>query len=235
MPKNIIGIVLTAIVFAFIAPAGASTINVTSSSLVTVQNNGSLLFDISAACTFCGPGSSYPAEIEILLGGMPLDGPVASIPGTSGVYISGILFTGTIESQDGSVSIPLTDPDATRLGLPAGDLLLTPGSVSGGSYSGPVDLLSAEVALTAQEAAELFASGEAVIDLHNAGEAVTFGYSGSLIGNDFSASLVSPSGTESEGARMMQAECRGPITPEPGTIGMLMIGLTILATRLARR
>ncbi|MGO9786795.1 MAG: hypothetical protein ACLPL5_08310, partial [Stellaceae bacterium] len=131
---------------------------------------GSLLFDISAACTFCGPGSSYPGEVEILLGGMPLDGPVASIPGTSGVYISGVLFTGTIESQDGSVSIPLTDPDATRLGLPAGDLLLTPGSVSGGSYSGPVDLLSAEVALTAQEAAELFASGEAVIDLHNAGD-----------------------------------------------------------------
>jgi hypothetical protein len=235
MKNHSTGLALTAIVFAFIAPASANPINVTGSSLVTVQNNNSVLFDISAACTFCGPGSSYPGEVEVVLGGLPLGGPVESIPGTSGVYISGILFTGTIESQDGSVSIPLTDPDATRLGLPAGDMLLTPGSVSGGSYSGPIDLLSAEVTLNSQEAAELFASGEAVIDLHNAGEAITFGYSGTLIGNDFSASLVSPDGKESEGARMMKAECRGPIAPEPGTIGMLIIGLTILATRLARR
>jgi hypothetical protein len=166
---------------------------------------------------------------------MPLGGPVASIPGTSGVYVSGILFSGTLESQDGSVSIPLTDSNATRLGLPAGDLLLTPGSRSGGSYSGAIDLLSAAVTLSPQEAAALFASGEAVIHIQNTGAAITFGYAGVPIGSDFSASLIGDGGAQSVGARVMQVECAHADAPEPGTIGLLLIGLAIIATRLARR
>ena len=229
MNKSTAGLALFATLVASIAPAIASPINVTSSSLVTLQNNDSVLFYIS------GSGSGDPGEVEIELGGIPFGGPVASIPGTSGVYMSGILFTGTIESQNGSVSIPLTDPNATRLGLPAGDLLLTPGSVSGGSYSGAIDLLAADVALTSQQAAELFASGEAVIDIHNTGQAITFGYSGDLIGNDFSASLINSGGTASVGARVMQVDCNSATAPEPGTIGLLIIGLTMLVTRLARR
>jgi hypothetical protein len=225
---------LLAILLASIAPALASPINVTNSSLVTLQTNDNLLFYISSDYSSCGQGSTYPAEIEMLLGGMPLGGPVASIPGTSGVYVSGILFSGTLESQDGSVSIPLTDPDATRLGLPAGDLLLTPGSLSGGSYSGPIDLLSATVTLSPQEAAALFGSGEAVIELHNTGAAITFGYSGVPIGSDFSASLISPCGAQSVGARVMQVESVHANAPEPGTIGLLIIGLTIFVTRLGK-
>jgi hypothetical protein len=228
MNKNTVGLALCAILAGSAAPAIASPINVTNSSLVTLQNNDSVLFYISS-------GISDPGEIELELGGIPVGGPVASIPGTSGVYISGILFTGTLESQNGLVSIPLTDPNAARLGLPAGDLLLTPGSVSGGSYSGPIDLLSAEVVLTSQEYAALFASGEAVIDLHDASKSITFGYSGELIGNDFSASMISSGGTESVGARVMQVDCNQVTAPEPGTIGLLVIGLAILATRLARR
>jgi len=211
-----------------IAQAAASPINVTNTALVTLQTNESLIFYISS-------DTSYPGEIQILLGGMPLGGPVVSIPGTSGVYVSGILFSGTLESQDGSVSIPLADPDAARLGLPAGDMLLTPGSRSGGSYSGAIDLLSAAVALSPQEAAALFASGEAVIDLRNTGAAITFGYSGVPIGSDFSASLISPGGAQSVGARVMQVDCAQAEAPEPGTIGLLLIGLAIVATRLAKR
>ena len=211
-----------------IAPATASPIDVTNSSLVTLQTNESLLFYISS-------DHSYPAELQILLGGTPLGGPVASISGTSGVYVAGILFSGTLESQDGSVSIPLTDPDATRLNLPTGDMLLTPGSRSGGSYSGSIDLLSAAVTLSPQEAAALFASGEAVIDIRNTGAAITFGYSGAPIGSDFSASLVGPAGAQSVGARVMQVECARANAPEPGTIGLLVIGLSIIATRLAKR
>src|ERR1019366_1228150 len=104
---------LVALVLASIAPATASTINVTNDSLVTLQTNDSLLFYISDNSSG-GHGSTYPGEIEMLLGAMPLGGPVSSIPGTSGVYMPGILFTGTLESQDGSISIPLTDRKSTR-------------------------------------------------------------------------------------------------------------------------
>jgi len=159
---------------------------------------------------------------------------VASLPGTSGVYMPGILFTGTIESQNGSVSITLADPDAARLGLPTGDMLLTPGSRSGGSYSGPIDLLSAGVTISSQESAALFSSGEAVIELHNVGAGITFGYPGSSLGNDFTASLISSNGAQSVGAQVLQVECVRTNAPEPGTIGLLIIGLTILAARLRK-
>jgi len=227
MSNHSVRYLLSALLLASIATA--SNINITSNSQVILQTNDSLLVYISS------DGSSYPGDIETILGSMPLGGPVAFIPGTSGVYMPGILFTGTLESQNGSDSIPLTDADAARLGLPAGDMLLTPGSHSGGSYSGAIDLLSAEVTLSSQEAAALFASGEAVIDLHNLGAAITFGYPGSSIANDFSASLISSDGGQSVGARVMKVECVHTNTPEPGTIGLLIIGLTILAGRLAKR
>jgi hypothetical protein len=223
------GFLLVALVLASLVPAAASTINVTNDSQLTLDTNDNLLLYIT-----CGHGSTDPGEIEILLGALPLGGPVVSIPGTSGVYMPGILFSGTAESQNGSVSIPLTDPDAARLSLPTGDMLLTPGSLSGGSYSGPIDLLSAEVTLSSQESAALFNSGEAVIDLHNLGADITFGYPGSSIASDFTASLISSNGSESEGARVMQAECVHTNAPEPGTIGLLLIGLTIVAARLRK-
>lgn len=233
MSNHSVRCLLSSLLLASIATA--STINVTSNSQVILQNNDSLLVYISSDYSSSGFGSSYPGDIEMILGSMPLGEAVASIPGTSGVYMPGILFTGTIESQNGPDSIPLTDADATRLGLPKGDMLLAPGSHSGGSYSGPIDLLSAEVTLSPQEAAALFASGEAVIDLHNIGAAITFGYPGSSIANDFSASLISSDGEQSVGARVMKVECVHTNTPEPGTIGLLIIGLTILAGRLAKR
>ena len=226
---------MLAILLAPIAPAAASTLDVTTNSQVTLGTDDSLIFYISSGSSSFTK-ATYPGEVEILLGSMPLGGPVASIPGTSAVYMPGILFTGTIESQDGSFSMPLVDPNATRLGLPAGDLLLTPGSRSGGSYSGSIDLLSADVTLSSQQAAAVFASGEAEIDIRNMGSPVTFGYSGSPIVSDFTASLIGDGGSQSVGARVLNAECTPPSkTPEPGTIGLLIIGLTILTTRLARR
>jgi hypothetical protein len=226
MRKTLFGFLLCAALLAAIAPATASTINVTNDSQVTLGTNDSLLFYISAT------DPCYPSEIEAILGGLPLAGPVASIPGTSGVYIPGILFTGAIESQNGSYSMPLTDPDATRLGLPDGDMLLTPGSRSGGAYSGSIDLLSAAATLSPAEADALFSSGEVVIDVHNTGAAITFGYPGTSIAGDFSASLIGQGGSQSVGARVVQVECVRTTAPEPGTIGLLIIGLTIICTRL---
>jgi hypothetical protein len=222
-----LGVLLTSI-----APATASIINVTSDSQVTLDTGESLVFDISSGYSSGGPGSTYPDEIEMLLGGMPLGGPVASIPGTSGVYMTGFLFSGALESQDGSVSIPLTDPDATRLGLPNGDMLLNPGSRSGGSYSGPLDLLSAEVTIGAQQDAALFGTGDVRIDIENIGANYTFGYPSSTIASEFSASLFTQDCSQSVGAQVRTVEL--VTAPEPGTIGLLIIGLTIIGTRLGR-
>jgi hypothetical protein len=231
MQTHILQILLPAFLLAALAPAKASLIDVTNASQVTVDTNSSLLFYISQDLTSSGHESTYPGEIEMILGGMPLGGPLASIPGTSGVYMPGILFTGTIASANGGNSMALADADAARLGLPSGDMVLTPGSVSGGSYSGPIDLLSAEVTLSTVEAAALFSSGDVVIDLYNTGAPITFGYPGSSIASDFTASLISPGGSQSVGGRVMQVQCVN--APEPGTMGLLLLGLTILCTRLA--
>jgi hypothetical protein len=213
-----------------IIPVKASLIDVTTLSQVTLQTNDSLIFTLSTDYASCHQ-SGYPAEIEILLGSMPLGGPVDAIPGTSSVYVPGILFAATLESQDGAVSIPLTDSDATRLGLPTGDVLLTPGSVSGGSYSGPIDLISAGVTISSPQAAELFGESDLTIDIRNMGGPITFGYPSSIIAADFTATLVTAGGSQSEGARVLEAQCRSANAPEPGTIGLLLIGLTVMARR----
>jgi hypothetical protein len=226
---------LSLVLLALMATATASTINVTSASQVPVATSDSLVFYVTSNDFSPGQGFGYPSEIDILLGGLPADGPAGSIPGTSGVYMTDMLFTGTLESVNDSISIPLTDSNASHLGLPGGNMLLTPGWRSGGSYSGPIDLLAAEAAINPQEAAALFTSGEVIIDIRNLGAAYTFGYPGSPIANDFSASLWNQNCSRSMGAQVVNVEHIIPVpTPEPGTIGLLIIGLTILCTRLGQ-
>ena len=85
-------------------PLHASSIVVTGDSQVTLQPGGSLLFYISSDYASHAPaGSPYPGEIDIVLGGLPQSGPVASIPGTSAVYTPGVVFSGTLESLNGAI------------------------------------------------------------------------------------------------------------------------------------
>ena len=235
MKKTACAFFFTTLLLLPCAPVKAAVADVTSSSQVTLNTDDSLLFYLSTDDFSCGRQHFYPAEIAMILGGMPLGGPVASIPGTSGVYMPGILFTATLQSEDGSISIPLTDPNAAHLGLPAGDMLLTPGWRGGGSYSGPIDLISGDGAVPSREAAALFASGEVVIDIQNIGNAFTFGYPGSTMANDFAASWISGNGWQSEGAHVLDVQCVRSNTPEPGTIGMLAIGLGLIAFSVISR
>ena len=215
-------------------PLRASTVVVTGDSQVTLQPGGSLLFYISSDYAAHAPaGSPYPGQIDIVLGGLPESGSPAPIPGTSAVYTPGVVFSGTLESLNGAISIPLIDPDAARLGLPAGDLVLGTGERSGGSYSGPISDLTATAAISSPEAAALFASGEVVLDLRDLSGSFTFGYPGSTIGSAFSASFISPDGALSVGA--MSPNVVLAQAPEPGTIGLLIIGLTIVSRRAMRR
>jgi hypothetical protein len=174
------GLMRTAIFGILTASAAfASGINVFTDSQVTLDPGDTLLFYLSAENT--------PGQILMALGGPSTNQPDAPIPGTSAVYMPGDLFTATLESPDGSMAIPLLDPNAARLGLPNGDLLLTTGSVSGGAYSGPISLLSAAVILSSDEAAALTGSGEFVLAIRDLSGEITFGYPGSPLTNAFTA------------------------------------------------
>ena len=192
-------------------------------SQVSLAPGASLLFYLSSSYGLHAPAGSFPGEVSALLEGLPLNETPAPIPGTSGVYMPGVLFSGTLESLDGSVTIPLLDANAAHMGLPAGDLLLTPGSVSGGAYSGSIVDLSAAAIVSSPEAALLFGSGEFVLELHDIAGDITFGYPGSTITGAFSAATISPDGTLSVGARTMGVQLTQ--APEPGTIGLLIAGL----------
>src|SRR5690349_20619526 len=145
------------------AAAHAATINITASEPITLGPNDTLLFDIASTYAAHAPaGSPYAREIDFLVGGMPASGTIAAIPGTSATYTTGALVQGTLESADGSVSFPLFDPNAARLGLASGDLVLGAGYRNSAAYSGPISFLAGTVALSSDEAAALFASGGVV-------------------------------------------------------------------------
>jgi hypothetical protein len=233
MKNHIIVFLLGTLALVTAGQSNASTVDVTNASQVTLNQGDSLIFYLSTDYANCNHG--YPAGIEMILGSMPLGGPVASIPGTSGVYMQGILFNGTLASPTGGNSLALTDANAARLGLPDGDMLMTPGARTGGTYSGTIDLLSANVSLGSLSAG-LLGSGEVAIELENAGAPVTFGYSGSPMASDLTASWVSADGSQSTGARILDVQCinHGSNAPEPGTVGLFIIGLTVMASRLWR-
>jgi hypothetical protein len=122
--------------------------------------------------------------------------------------------------------------------LPDGDLVLGSGLRSGGSYSGPVSVVSATATLSSAEAADLFAAGSLapwseafVIRLVNLGDDMTFGYSGAPIASAVSVSLSSTGGSLSVGAVPLQVDLQD--CPEPGTTTLLLLGLAAIA--LSRR
>jgi len=224
-----------ALFYVSLMPLDAGIADVTADAQVTVQENESLIIGLgvwnyASQASAAGLASPYPTEISFSLGGLPDGLPTSTIPGTSATYTPGMLFSATLESVDGSYSMPLFDSDAALLGLPDGDLVLGNGSRSGGSYSGPISDLSATVTLSSAESAELFSAASLapwseafVIRLVNVGEDVTFGYSGSPITSALSASLSSVDGTLSVGAVPIQVELQD--CPEPGTMGLLLMGL----------
>jgi hypothetical protein len=207
--------------------ASASGINVMGDSQVSLAPGDSLLFYLSSSFSSYAPAGSCPGEVSALLSGLPLKQTPAPIPGTSGVYLPGLLLEGTLESLNGSVAIPLLDSNAARLGLPAGDLLLTPGADSAGTYSGAIVDHSAAALISSPDAAAKFSSGEFVLQIQALNGNITFGYPGSPITNAFSADTISSDGTLSVGARTMAVQLTP--TPEPGTFGLLAAALLFAA------
>lgn len=213
--------------FAALHALQAGTVEVTKASSVTLNSGDSLVFQLQAPHDF---GDIW--GIAVLLGAMPLNGPMASIPGTSCLYSQGFLFEGTLESLDGEIVIPLVDSNALRLGLPAGDLVFADGFRFGGSYSGRVSLLSGTRPISSEQAEKLLSPGKFKLGFRNLGQPVTVGYSGSLITSAVSASLISADGTRSQGAMPLRVLIQQ--APEPGTFILLAAGIAFIGFRRHR-
>ncbi len=220
-------------------PLAAGTIDVFPDSFVSMHAGDSLAIQAGSSnyafnAARYGISSPYPGQVSLMIGGLPASGPMAAVPGTSMVYTTGILFSGTLESLDGSIVIPLVDPSAQRLGLPAGDLVLEPSYRSGGTYTGPTSVLTGSAAISSPEAAALFGSGEFLLRIRDLSGGTTFGFAGSPIAGALSVSLSSVDGGFSVGAVPQQVNLQQ--TPEPGTLALPLLGLlaTVLGARRRR-
>ncbi len=166
--------------------------DVTYSTSVTLQPAHDLTFYFGMH----GPWG-LPGIINVTLCGTPTTGPWLPIPGTNAYYQSGALLTGTIQSTDGLTVRNLVDPDASRVGLPVGSMLLKVSD--GGAGSPQFSYTTATVSLTPADASALFASGQAVVDLHNAGS-VPLAFGHGPLAYAFNAALTSADGTVGYGA-----------------------------------
>jgi len=134
-------------------------------------------------------------------------------------------------SRDGSVSVPLYDPNAAQLGLPPGTLLVTPGTfLTGSGFSQDVAVIAASVQLDDATAAALFGGNlgsyndAAWFQLRNVGEGLTVGLGpGYSVRNAISEQV-------GDGERTVSGVTGHVIleNPEPATYALLGGALVVL-------
>jgi hypothetical protein len=114
--------------------------------------------------------AALPALIGLqLVGPTPAGSTLSPIPGSTTQYYSGILLKGWIESLDGSVTSPLFDANASRLGLPSGSLVAE-------ALYGTGTMIDGEAFLSQNLAESLFGtSGQGVFLIQNLGKSVMIG------------------------------------------------------------
>jgi hypothetical protein len=174
------------------------------------------------------PGSSpYPTQIGL------------QVLGQAG---TGSLFEGWLESSDGTVSVPFDDPNADLLGLPAGSLLVSPGTfAAGGGAPFDVAVVDGFVYLSEAQSQALFGSNigsyndAAQIVLLNMGDGFSLG-----IGPGYTVrNSVSEPGIGGDGP-VQTAGITGQIAttaPEPATwlsVAGALAALGLLARRRHR-
>lgn len=139
------------------------------------------------------------------------------------------LFSATLQSEDGSVSVPF------------GDLTVGSGYVSSSAYSGEVLTIGGELDLSLLLSEQVFKSGSAVISLHNAGADVTLGLEYFALRQDLYARLsggplslgalqgkVRLNTLENDAGAGAQGQAEGSAVPEPGSGGLFLGGGTLL-------
>jgi hypothetical protein len=193
-----------------------------------------------------GNSASMPTTVSLEVAGFaPTGASMAAIPGSSADYYPGILLHGSLQSLDGSVSLPLFDADSWRLGMSAGSLVAD-------SSSGGAAMVYADVALSLSLSDALFGtSGQAEFIIQNEGSAMTIGLGpGYSLSNAILAPLSADNGAVDTGGYVLSTQTSSRLSasseltsgqptsvPEPAGIGMAMAGgaMIFLLRRRIRR
>ncbi|HVX67317.1 MAG TPA: hypothetical protein VHA11_11975 [Bryobacteraceae bacterium] len=210
---------LAILAFLSVLPLAAGRVDVTSEPVAWVHSGASILIDVAVwNYGVSNPGvSPYPTGINFALLTQPPEAGPSRVADSSATYYEDYLFSGSIESLDGKVSVPLTDAVAQLLGLGTGTMVLSPGTFSSGSAGETgVGVISGSVNLDPATAAALFGSElGARIVLHNLGQGVYIG-----IGDGYTVrNAASLPGLTGEGPGSVSG-ITGTVTvanPEPGT------------------
>jgi hypothetical protein len=165
--------------------------------------------------------AEIPALIELqLMGPTPTGSTLASIPGSTSEYYSGILLKGWIQSLDGKVSSPLFDANAARLGLSQGSLVAE-------ALYGAGTMIDGEAYLSQNLAESLFGtSGQAVFLIQNLGKNVTIGLGdGYGLSNAVLTPITSASYQQTSGSNQ-QLQVSSAV-PEPALWGAVAASLVL--------
>jgi hypothetical protein len=168
------------------------------------------------------PGALFPTTIGLeLVGSVPAGSATASIPGSSQSYFTSILAQASLESLDGSVSLPLFDADSWRLGLSTGTLVA---DATGANNF----VIFAQVAVSLNASEAIFGTtGQAQFLIQNLGNAFTIGLGpGYSLSNAILAPLTANNGSVETAGYVQSMEMTQPplgtslaAVPEPATLG----------------
>ncbi len=174
------------------------------------------------------PGALFPTTIGLeLVGSVPSGSAVAPIPGSSQSYFTGVLAQASLESSDGTVSLPLFDADSWRLGLSTGSLVAD--STGGGAF-----IISAQVAVSLNASEAIFGTtGQAEFVIQNLGNAFTIGLGpGYSLSNAILAPLTANNGSVATAGYLQSTEMTSPsnlaAVPEPAALGATTVGAAFL-------
>ncbi len=199
-------------------PLPASRIDVSGLSQVTLRTGQRLEIEFSVA--------TAPAQIGFQALGVVLpDIPPEPLPGGTAEYYPALLFAAFLESLDGTMSMPLFDPAAYRLGLPQPYAVLTPGTVN---ISGSEQAAAVVSATAWAPPRDLFGPElTARIWVRNLGPDVILGAGDgySMRGSVTITGVQSIDSGASTSGRITEVAISNP---EPGTIILVVAGLPAL-------
>jgi hypothetical protein len=215
---------LTVIAAIFVQPIVADTIQLPHGAELTIE------FAMPGFNPVL-PGALFPTTIGLELAGPVPDGSkTAPIPGSSKIYYTGFLFEGSLRSLDGSVSLPLFDADAWRLGLASGSLIASDSLDANGNRTA---IVSAEVAVSLNASEAIFGPmGQAAFVIQNDGGDFTIGLGpGFSLSNAILAPLTASNGDVQSAGYLqnvsMSSAAGAPAeqsVPEPAAFEVAILG-----------